>query len=383
MKLDPSAEDQFLPLRTPCLLLDADRVEQNIADMASHACSLGIPLRVHLKTSKTAAVTDMLRKEGVTRFAVSTMSEAVAASKSGARDILYTTPLTPEKVPELQRLNRAGAKLCGLIEDMVMARALSEAAAAVGDALPVMVEADFDGVRGGVPFPGAAFTELAEYLADDAAFQLLGAMSYSGLTYGASDMVERTSIAEHHDKALSALGQELVGLGVARPILSTGGSPGVLAAREARGANEFRPGVFVFWDMAQVLRGVCKQEHLAVGVLVTVLSVRPEKGTALIDAGAIALSLDKAGGADGWGHGRVIGLDGESLGDLCVAKCSQEHGVVQSRNGDPAEIGHLRPGQRLVILPAHVCLTAAQHDEYHVLRDGTPTGENWPRFRGW
>jgi D-serine deaminase-like pyridoxal phosphate-dependent protein len=39
-------------------------------------------------------------------------------------------------------------------------------------------------------------------------------------------------------------------------------------------------------------------------------------------------------------------------------------------------------GTLLRILPNHACATAAQHAEYHVLRDGQPV-EVWERFGGW
>ena len=41
-----------------------------------------------------------------------------------------------------------------------------------------------------------------------------------------------------------------------------------------------------------------------------------------------------------------------------------------------------RVGARLRVLPNHACATAAQHDRYHLLRDGAVLAE-WPRFGGW
>ncbi|HSQ04984.1 MAG TPA: DSD1 family PLP-dependent enzyme, partial [Burkholderiales bacterium] len=40
-------------------------------------------------------------------------------------------------------------------------------------------------------------------------------------------------------------------------------------------------------------------------------------------------------------------------------------------------------GTLLRILPNHACATGAQHDRYHVVREGTEIAAVWPRFSGW
>jgi len=101
----------------------------------------------------------------------------------------------------------------------------------------------------------------------------------------------------------------------------------------------------------------------------------------VIDAGAIALSKDQGAA---WldpdcGYGRVLDLDGRDLG-LRVTSLSQEHGVV--RADDEALAGRLPAGARVRILANHSCLTAAQHDWFHVL-DGGRIVDRWAIHRGW
>ena len=383
MKISASSRDQFESVRTPSLLLDADQLESNISAMVACAEDVGLPLRVHLKTSKSVPVIDLLRARAVSRFAVSTVAEARAAHSAGAVDILYTTPLTPEKAVALAELNAGGARIAGVIEDRDMTLAVAAALASHDLSVPVFIEVDLDGVRGGIPVPSADFDTLVETAVANPSLRVAGAMSYSGRTYDAAGPDERERIAAFHDQGLLAVGRRLAELGVSDPVLSTGGSPGVLSTRIAKGATELRPGVFTFWDMAQVLRGVCTVDQLAIGVLATVLSVRPEKGTALIDAGSVALSLDKAGGDEGWRHGRLLASNGVLFPSLRAAKLSQEHGVIDSRTGDRSEIMALKPGQKVIVLPAHACLTASQYTEYRVLRHGVLSGEVWQRFNGW
>jgi D-serine deaminase-like pyridoxal phosphate-dependent protein len=362
---------------TPLLLLDAARLRANIARMAAFARAAGVPLRVHLKTAKCAEAAALLRAEGVERFAVSTPAEAAFFAARGLPDILYTTPATPQKVPALLE-----ARATAVVEDPRMAGAVAAAAAAQGARLPVLIEIDVDGHRGGVPCPGPAFEALATFCAAAPGLALRGAMSYSGATYGTADPAAHAAIAAAHDAALGQAGERLRALGVAEPVLSTGGSPGVLACLRPEGATEFRPGVFVFWDLFQAGLGVCREADIALSVLATVLSVRPGRGEAITDVGALALSLDRstARQATDWGLGRVCDAAGRPLGRLRVTGTSQEHGTL---GGDPAAVAALVPGQRVRILPNHCCLTAAAHDRYHVIEGGRATGAVWHRVNHW
>jgi D-serine deaminase-like pyridoxal phosphate-dependent protein len=81
------------------------------------------------------------------------------------------------------------------------------------------------------------------------------------------------------------------------------------------------------------------------------------------------------------GYGLVCDLDGRPYPDLIVVDTHQEHGVIAHRSGGKAP--SLPVGTRLRILPNHACATAAQHDAYHVVRNGPEIVARWPRFAGW
>ena len=51
-------------LRTPCLLLDAGRMERNIARLKDRLRGLGVPLRPHLKTAKSLEIARLLIARG-------------------------------------------------------------------------------------------------------------------------------------------------------------------------------------------------------------------------------------------------------------------------------------------------------------------------------
>ena len=65
-----------------------------------------------------------------------------------------------------------------------------------------------------------------------------------------------------------------------------------------------------------------------------------------------------------------------------VADANQEHGIIARRGGGAIDFARFPVGTLLRVLPNHACATAAQHNEYHVIRAGAPV-TTWERFSGW
>ena len=90
-----------------------------------------------------------------------------------------------------------------------------------------------------------------------------------------------------------------------------------------------RPGNYVFFDAFQSTLGSCTRDEVAVSVLATVVGSYPERGQAIIDAGALALSKDV--GPEhldpNFGFGLVCDLDLRPLPARLIA-LSQEHGKL-------------------------------------------------------
>jgi D-serine deaminase-like pyridoxal phosphate-dependent protein len=56
---------------------------------------------------------------------------------------------------------------------------------------------------------------------------------------------------------------------------------------------------------------------------------------------------------------------------------------VARRDGAPFDLARHPIGSLLRVLPNHACATAAQHDRYHVVRQGQRIEATWPRWSGW
>src|SRR6185369_14275814 len=95
-------------------------------------------------------------------------------------------------------------------------------------------------------------------------------------------------------------------------------------------------GNYIFYDAFQATIRSCSRDDVAVSVLATVVSSHPERGSLLLDAGALALSKDLGPHHidSGFGYGLVCGVGLEPLALKLIA-LSQEHGKV---SGAPEEI---------------------------------------------
>jgi D-serine deaminase-like pyridoxal phosphate-dependent protein len=100
-------------------------------------------------------------------------------------------------------------------------------------------------------------------------------------------------------------------------------------------------------------------------VVATVVS-RPTQDRAVIDAGSKVLALDRAEGQPG--HGYLVGHPGAQL-----ARLSEEHGVVQLPAGERG----LRVGERVEVIPNHICPVVNLMDALTVVRQGR-VQDVWP-----
>ena len=86
-------------LETPCLCVDLDLLESNIATMESTVNRNGIASRPHAKTHKTPVIAQMQLDSGSVGICTAKISEAEAMYKNGIDEILMTTTnVTPTKI---------------------------------------------------------------------------------------------------------------------------------------------------------------------------------------------------------------------------------------------------------------------------------------------
>jgi D-serine deaminase-like pyridoxal phosphate-dependent protein len=148
--------------------------------------------------------------------------------------------------------------------------------------------------------------------------------------------------------------------GIAISVVSGGGTPNAWHAHEIPGLTEVRVGTYIYHDRATVAAGAAALDECALYVHATVIS-RPTPDRAVIDAGSKSLSSDRVDPSAGSGYGLVKGYE-----DAVIERLNEEHGVLDVSRCSRKPL----VGERVQILPNHVCVVSNLHDEIAVARGG-------------
>lgn len=377
-------QDLFRTITTPAIILDKQRLEANCARMATRAASAGVKLRPHLKTAKSAEVAALATAGQFGGITVSTLAELAYFFHAGFRDMTYAVGIVPAKMETIERLTEQGARIRIILDSVEAAEQLARRPRSFQDTIPVLIEIDCGGHRAGVRPEDAQLVEIARRLAAIPGLSFDGVLTHAGHSYHAADDAARNAIAlEERDAALAAA-QKLQEAGFGCPTVSIGSTPTALTGISLDGVSEIRPGVYVFFDLAQARLGVCAVDDIAVSVLATVIGHHHENGHLLIDAGALALSKDVSANEfdPHVGYGLVCDVEGKLLTGMFVADVHQEHGFVRCADAS-LRFGDFPIGSQLRVLPNHACMTVAPYGEYHVLDPDKRSISLWKKTTGW
>jgi D-serine deaminase-like pyridoxal phosphate-dependent protein len=373
-------------LDTPNLILDKARLTRNIDAMTSRVRELGVDLRPHLKTAKSADVARLAVAENAGGITVATLSEAEYFFDNGFKDMTYAACIVPSKLDRVAALMARGADLKLITDNTDVARAIAEYTPVDDVRLKVLVEIDCGEHRTGVLPDAPELMEIAGILAAAPKVDLEGVLTHAGHSYACRSTEAMADVAEEERSAVVTAAERLRAEGMACPTVSTGSTPCVMHARDASGVTEVRPGVHMFGDMFHAGLGTRKINEIAVTVLASVIAHRRDDNQLYIDAGGLALSKDRAtaafDGADDCGFGRVCDAGtADPIADLYVQSVHQEHGLVVGN--DPLPFDRLAIGAKVRVIPNHVCMTAAAYGAYTVVDGGTEIIDTWGRCNGW
>lgn len=372
-------------LRTPALVLDRSAVARNTASMGRKARQHGVRLRPHVKTSKCIEVARLATEGQFGGITVSTLAEAEFFAAHGFRDITYAVGLAPGKFDDVIRLRREGVDLKVLVDDLEVARALSQAARAAAVRIEAFIEIDSGQHRAGLDPEAPELVPLGAALNLPPYLVIGGVLTHAGQAYHAKGAAALQPIAEAERLALIRAAERLRAAGLPCPNLSAGSTPTAVHGTRFDGLGEIRPGNYVFYDLTMVSLGVCRQEDVAVSVLASVIGHNRKAGHILIDAGFMALTKDL--GAREFlpdaGLGYVMDERARArLPGLSVTDVNQEHGQIAVRTAQDFE--RLPIGARVRILPNHSCATAAMYSHYNVVEGASDVvTARWARCAGW
>ncbi|MBI3968544.1 MAG: D-TA family PLP-dependent enzyme [Chloroflexi bacterium] len=350
-------------LDTPSLVVDLDVMERNIARMAAYTARHGIALRPHTKTHKIPAIAKQQLAAGAKGITVAKLGEAEIMAANGLDDVFVAYPLVGDvKQSRCARL-ASQIRLRTSFDSIDVARGLSRHARDVGATVYVLVDLDTGNHRTGVQTMDD-LVELAQRTADLPNLDLEGLFVYPGhLSHGSPNRAaELTAQREVVAEAVERLA--VVGL---RPrVVSSGNTPAAEHVHEIGNVTEMRPGTYVFNDSNTVATGYCSFDECAASVLVTVVS-RPTADRAIVDGGSKTFTAE-APRAPRAGHGYV-----REYPEAVLVKMNEEHGFLDLSGCERQP----RVGERVRIVPNHICCTVNQFEELAGVR-GETVEVVWP-----
>lgn len=333
-------------LDTPTLLLDLKALERNLARMAEFLRDKPARVRPHSKTHKCPAIAWMQLEAGAIGITCAKLGEAEVMAAAGIRDILIANQVVGlAKIQRLVGLART-ADIMVAVEDLQNARQLSDAAAAAGVRIRVLIEVDVGMGRCGVA-PTDALA-LAREVAALPGLRLEGIMGYEGHAVMIPDTALRRAAAERAMALLIESKDCLERKGLPVRIVSAGGSGTYNVTGVYPGVTEIQAGSYATMDTRY--KGVIPEFENALTVMAIVISARGDH--AVIDAGLKTLTPE-------FGLSQLVYPQGWAL-----VRQSEEHSNLARSDGPP-----LAPGDRVEIIPSHGCTTINLHDAYHVTVD--------------
>ena len=351
-------------LDTPALLINLDIFERNLCRVGEYAKANDLRLRPHTKTHKVPAVGKRQLDSGAMGLTVAKVGEAEVMLGSGTPDLLVAYPVIGRV--KLERLTDVArrTKVTVALDSSFAARQLSEAARQAQVNFAVLAEVDVGLGRVGVT-PGEELVQLAQ------AIERLPRLTFEGITFypGHIKMLGEDGPEEslrQLGRTVRAMLDDFRRAGIEVRVVSGGSTPTLFRSHEVTGVNEIRPGTYVYNDVNTVRSGGCTWDDCAVSILTTVVSTA-RKGHMIVDGGSKTFSYDRFQGGDGRGFG-IVKEDPAAE----VERFSEEHGHLNISRSERS----YRVGDRLSIIPNHVCTTVNMHDEIYGVR-GEQVQEIW------
>ncbi|MGH2560009.1 MAG: alanine racemase [Thermomicrobiales bacterium] len=348
---------------TPSMVVDETILQTNIAEMAALARSMRVALRPHVKTHKTPQIARLQLAAGAIGLTCAKLGEAEVMVDRGADDVLLAYPtIGTLKIRRLLLLMER-TRIIVALDSREAAEALSEAMAAEDRVLEVYVEVNTGQDRAGVLF-GDDAVNYALDLARMPGLRLIGVMTHEGHA-NAQPRETIEQVALDAGRKLVQTAERIRTHGIDLPVVSVGSTPAASYTPTVSGVTEMRPGTYVFRDVSGFRYGIFGADRCAARILATVVShAVPER--AIVDAGSKTLALDKTPARPG--HGYIVGHE-----QAVIDRLSEEHGVVVL----PPEDSGVSVGDRVEIIPNHICPAVNLMEELIIVNDGRVT-DIWP-----
>ena len=337
-------------LDTPCLILDMDALDHNMAVMADYYEGRHSKLRGHSKNHKTPAIALRQIRRGGTIGGVcaAKVSEAEVMVHGGVPSVFVTSEVVDAaKIERLCTLARE-AEILVACDTQENARDLSRAADSLGVNVGVVIEQETGLVRCGVQEVEAGVS-LARLIESLPGLSFKGVMSHQMMSEPSSDREDRVTEAHRLIQPVLDLREAVIAAGLPVEIISTGETWSYDVAGAMPEVTEIQGGSYLVMETGYEYM---PDFHFAGKVISTIISA-PKPGVAVGDAGAKALGGLK-------GLPRVDDRSGVEAVDM-----DTDRTVFQVADGVTLEVG-----DQLTLIPGQQDAMVSRWDRFIGVRNG-------------
>lgn len=357
----PYAVADITNVLSPSLLFFKDLIRRNIGLCVEIA---GKPerLRPHVKTHKTREIAQMELEAGIRKQKCATVAEAEMLAGCGIPDILLAYPMVGPNCARVARLVKTfPSTRFGVLADHPTAlKALSEALAAAGQQVDVLIDLDVGQNRTGIA-AGPAAVALYEQFDKLPGIRPGGFHVYDGHNHQENLSERKKAVEALLDPVLTMRGTlEKKGLPVPRMVV--GGTPTfpIYAKLDLPGL-ECSPGTCILHDHGYGTHFPDMSGFTPAALLLTRVISKPTPRRLTLDLGYKAIASDPPAGK------RLILLDFPEHQQVLQ---NEEHLVIETAAAD-----RYSPGDAVFAIPTHICPTCALHRRAYVVENGKVSGE--------
>ena len=346
-------------LDTPCLLIDAGKLEHNIKTMQESVDGAGKNIRPHAKTHKCSEIARRQMEKGALGVCTAKLAEAEVLADSGIEQILITGPVAlPLKADRLVNLFERCPSLMIVLDNLENAKLLNSECGKRRLRADVLLDIDPGLRRTGVAVTEAAHT--GSMLLELKNLNLKGIQAYAG-------QVQHVPVySERRDKSLTCMHE----VQEAFRALKTAGMKGMVFTGAGTGTFDIDTAVEDLTDLQVGSYVLMDAEYRAIGsadddkgftlfepaltMLASVVSCN-QKGLVTIDAGLKSMYRDGAEPIVLYPRDRGYSYDwfGDEYGKISF----------EGKRGD------LKPGSIFELMVSHCDPTVNQFDLFHVVEN--------------
>jgi D-serine deaminase-like pyridoxal phosphate-dependent protein len=330
-------------LETPTPVVDLDIVEANLRKMQAYVASHGLRFRPHIKTHKVPELALRQVQLGAQGITCQKLGEAEVMADAGISSILLSYPLVG--IGKTERLGSLASRIqmTVAVDSPEALETASRSSQISGAEIGVLVEFDSGAGRTGVVTAAEAL-DLATTVLETRGLRFDGLMTYP--------------LTEQSSRFFGEAASLFARAGIEIPAFSGAGTPEAWSSHLTPGLTEVRHGSYIYHDRTSVGAGAATLAECALHMLATVVS-RPTPERFILDCGSKSLSSDRVPEPFGKGFGLIL-----ECPHAVIERLYEEHALATVQPGEAAP----RIGERVRVVPNHVCPVSNLHDEVAIAR---------------